>query len=261
MCPGYQHPHRPNEGPKSPVPAVTTETGARRGGGTLRGAAGRRPAPVFRRARSPRRRLPPFRGCPGNGAFGGGRSAGPAAGWWVRGGGAGVAGLPSDIARGSRGFPHPQNGGSLAEGSPPALTAPALTRPRSALSAQMLSRAKPAVGGTPPPGDRRRKKGKKVPQLEELLALRDFTGAIALLEVTAEAETPARGGHRGPLALPLPWGERYRRCPTAAGGGGSPSPALCPFRLLPHPFAAAFSPHLVERGLACEGCRLLPSEM
>ncbi|NXP74496.1 IFT56 protein, partial [Ramphastos sulfuratus] len=47
---------------------------------------------------------------------------------------------------------------------------------------QMLSRAKPAVGGTPPPGDRRRKKGKKIPQLEELLALRDFTGAIALLE-------------------------------------------------------------------------------
>ncbi|XP_069629760.1 intraflagellar transport protein 56 isoform X2 [Haliaeetus albicilla] len=46
----------------------------------------------------------------------------------------------------------------------------------------MLSRAKPAVGGTPPPADRRRKKGKKVPQLEELLALRDFTGAIALLE-------------------------------------------------------------------------------
>ncbi|NWY33063.1 IFT56 protein, partial [Pheucticus melanocephalus] len=47
---------------------------------------------------------------------------------------------------------------------------------------QMLSRAKPAVGGTPPPGDRRRKKGKEVPQLEELLAQRDFTGAIALLE-------------------------------------------------------------------------------
>ncbi|XP_068047579.1 intraflagellar transport protein 56 isoform X4 [Anomalospiza imberbis] len=46
----------------------------------------------------------------------------------------------------------------------------------------MLSRAKPAVGGTPPPGDRRRKKGKEVPQLEELLAQRDFTGAIALLE-------------------------------------------------------------------------------
>ncbi|XP_062424651.1 intraflagellar transport protein 56 isoform X3 [Rhea pennata] len=46
----------------------------------------------------------------------------------------------------------------------------------------MLSRAKPAVGGAPPPGDRRRKKGKKVPQLEELLAVRDFTGAITLLE-------------------------------------------------------------------------------
>uniref|UniRef100_A0A8C6JX90 Intraflagellar transport protein 56 n=2 Tax=Melopsittacus undulatus TaxID=13146 RepID=A0A8C6JX90_MELUD len=46
----------------------------------------------------------------------------------------------------------------------------------------MLSRAKPAVADTPPPLDRRRKKGKKVPQLEELLALRDFTGAIALLE-------------------------------------------------------------------------------
>ncbi|NXQ35062.1 IFT56 protein, partial [Alaudala cheleensis] len=47
---------------------------------------------------------------------------------------------------------------------------------------QMLSRAKPAMGGTPPAGDRRRKKGKEVPQLEELLAQRDFTGAIALLE-------------------------------------------------------------------------------
>ncbi|XP_029769868.1 intraflagellar transport protein 56-like [Terrapene carolina triunguis] len=46
----------------------------------------------------------------------------------------------------------------------------------------MLSRAKPAVGGAPPQGDKRKKKGKKVPQLEELLAQRDFTGAIALLE-------------------------------------------------------------------------------
>uniref|UniRef100_A0A8C3I9Z2 Intraflagellar transport protein 56 n=1 Tax=Chrysemys picta bellii TaxID=8478 RepID=A0A8C3I9Z2_CHRPI len=36
----------------------------------------------------------------------------------------------------------------------------------------MLSRAKPAVGGAPPQGDKRKKKGKK----------RDFTGAIALLE-------------------------------------------------------------------------------
>lgn len=67
----------------------------------------------------------------------------------------------------------------------------------------MLSRAKPAVGGTPPPGDRRRKKGKKVPQLEELLALRDFTGAIALLEVTAavRTETPAQGRRRAHAAL------------------------------------------------------------
>uniref|UniRef100_A0A452HZS0 Intraflagellar transport protein 56 n=1 Tax=Gopherus agassizii TaxID=38772 RepID=A0A452HZS0_9SAUR len=46
----------------------------------------------------------------------------------------------------------------------------------------MLSRAKPAMGSAPPQGDKRKKKGKKVPQLEELLAQRDFTGAIALLE-------------------------------------------------------------------------------
>uniref|UniRef100_A0A8C2T9J2 Intraflagellar transport protein 56 n=1 Tax=Coturnix japonica TaxID=93934 RepID=A0A8C2T9J2_COTJA len=51
----------------------------------------------------------------------------------------------------------------------------------------MLSRAKPAVGSAPPQGDRRRKKGKKVPQLEELLAGRDFTGAIALLEFQRHA--------------------------------------------------------------------------
>ncbi|XP_066846303.1 intraflagellar transport protein 56 [Anser cygnoides] len=51
----------------------------------------------------------------------------------------------------------------------------------------MLSRAKPAVGSAPAAGDRRRKKGKKVPQLEELLALRDFTGAIALLEFKRHA--------------------------------------------------------------------------
>ncbi|XP_051493439.1 intraflagellar transport protein 56 isoform X2 [Apus apus] len=46
----------------------------------------------------------------------------------------------------------------------------------------MLSRAKPAVGGTPPLGEKWRKKGKQVPQLRELLDQRDFTGAIALLE-------------------------------------------------------------------------------
>ncbi|KFO86639.1 Tetratricopeptide repeat protein 26 [Buceros rhinoceros silvestris] len=45
----------------------------------------------------------------------------------------------------------------------------------------MLSRAKPAVGDTPPPGDRRRKTGKKVTQLEDLPAKTDFTGAIPLL--------------------------------------------------------------------------------
>ncbi|XP_010129438.1 PREDICTED: tetratricopeptide repeat protein 26 [Buceros rhinoceros silvestris] len=44
----------------------------------------------------------------------------------------------------------------------------------------MLSRAKPAVGDTPPPGDRRRKTGKKVTQLEDLPAKTDFTGAIPL---------------------------------------------------------------------------------
>lgn len=54
----------------------------------------------------------------------------------------------------------------------------------------MLSRAKPAVGGAPPQGDKRKKKGKKVLQLEELLAQRDFTGAIALLEVTGVGAAP-----------------------------------------------------------------------
>ncbi|NWV44113.1 IFT56 protein, partial [Grantiella picta] len=51
---------------------------------------------------------------------------------------------------------------------------------------QMLSRAKPAMGDTPPPAERRRKKGKEVPQLEEFLAQRDFTGAIVLLEFKQE---------------------------------------------------------------------------
>ncbi|XP_063164584.1 intraflagellar transport protein 56 isoform X1 [Candoia aspera] len=46
----------------------------------------------------------------------------------------------------------------------------------------MLSRLKPAVGGGPQSADKRRKKGKRLPQLEELLTQRDFTGAIALLE-------------------------------------------------------------------------------
>ncbi|XP_019400753.1 PREDICTED: intraflagellar transport protein 56 isoform X3 [Crocodylus porosus] len=51
----------------------------------------------------------------------------------------------------------------------------------------MLSRAKPAVGAAAPLGDKRKKKGKKVPQRDELLAQRDFTGAIALLEFKRQA--------------------------------------------------------------------------
>lgn len=50
----------------------------------------------------------------------------------------------------------------------------------------MLSRAKPAVGGGPPHIDKRKKKGRKIPKLEELLSQRDFTGAITLLEVTSK---------------------------------------------------------------------------
>uniref|UniRef100_A0ABI7WWJ8 Intraflagellar transport protein 56 n=4 Tax=Felidae TaxID=9681 RepID=A0ABI7WWJ8_FELCA len=46
----------------------------------------------------------------------------------------------------------------------------------------MLSRAKPAVGGDLPHADKRKKKGRKIPKLEELLSQRDFTGAITLLE-------------------------------------------------------------------------------
>ncbi|XP_069508807.1 intraflagellar transport protein 56 isoform X1 [Ambystoma mexicanum] len=46
----------------------------------------------------------------------------------------------------------------------------------------MLSRAKPAVGADLQQGDQRKKKGRKIPKLEELLSLRDFTGAITLLE-------------------------------------------------------------------------------
>ncbi|XP_033620400.1 intraflagellar transport protein 56 isoform X2 [Fukomys damarensis] len=46
----------------------------------------------------------------------------------------------------------------------------------------MLSRAKPAVGGEPPQTNKRKKKGRKIPKLEELLSQRDFTGAITLLE-------------------------------------------------------------------------------
>ncbi|PNJ52064.1 TTC26 isoform 4 [Pongo abelii] len=46
----------------------------------------------------------------------------------------------------------------------------------------MLSRAKPAVGRGVQHTDKRKKKGRKIPKLEELLSKRDFTGAITLLE-------------------------------------------------------------------------------
>lgn len=50
----------------------------------------------------------------------------------------------------------------------------------------MLSRAKPAVGGDLLHTDKRKKKGRKIPKLEELLSQRDFTGAITLLEVMSK---------------------------------------------------------------------------
>ncbi|XP_063497729.1 intraflagellar transport protein 56 isoform X5 [Symphalangus syndactylus] len=46
----------------------------------------------------------------------------------------------------------------------------------------MLSRAKPAVGRGVQHTDKRKKKDRKIPKLEELLSKRDFTGAITLLE-------------------------------------------------------------------------------
>ncbi|XP_066118513.1 intraflagellar transport protein 56 isoform X1 [Saccopteryx bilineata] len=46
----------------------------------------------------------------------------------------------------------------------------------------MLSRAKPAVGRDLLYTGKRKKKGRKMPKLEELLSQRDFTGAITLLE-------------------------------------------------------------------------------
>lgn len=77
---------------------------------------------------------------------------------------------------------------------------------------QMLSRIKPAVGGGSLPGDKRKKKGKRIPQLEELLILRDFTGGIALLEVpgirlgdwtdeTRGRSCVGRGGVDGPARV------------------------------------------------------------
>ncbi|XP_073448806.1 intraflagellar transport protein 56 isoform X2 [Aquarana catesbeiana] len=51
----------------------------------------------------------------------------------------------------------------------------------------MLSRAKPAVGGDLQQADKQNKKAKKVPKLDDLLAQRDFTGAITLLEFKRQA--------------------------------------------------------------------------
>lgn len=46
----------------------------------------------------------------------------------------------------------------------------------------MLSRVKPAVGGEPVQGDKKKKKGKKIPKLEEYVSQRDYMGAMTLLE-------------------------------------------------------------------------------
>ncbi|XP_059496769.1 intraflagellar transport protein 56 isoform X2 [Stegostoma tigrinum] len=46
----------------------------------------------------------------------------------------------------------------------------------------MLSRAKPAVSGETLQMDKKKKKGKKIPKLEEYLVSRDYSGALTLLE-------------------------------------------------------------------------------
>ncbi|XP_069765379.1 intraflagellar transport protein 56 isoform X1 [Narcine bancroftii] len=46
----------------------------------------------------------------------------------------------------------------------------------------MLSRSKPAVGGEMLQMDKKKKKGKKIPKLEEFLTARDYSGALTLLE-------------------------------------------------------------------------------
>ena len=48
---------------------------------------------------------------------------------------------------------------------------------------KMLSRAKPATGPGAAPPQKEKQKKKKMPKLDELLANRDFTGAMTLLEV------------------------------------------------------------------------------
>ncbi|XP_072506197.1 intraflagellar transport protein 56 isoform X1 [Notamacropus eugenii] len=89
----------------------------------------------------------------------------------------------------SRPLPHPPpgcrgNGGGSADAASGRSGASA-SSPRSGLDSvakMMLSRAKPAVGGDLQQVDKRKKKGRKIPKLEELLSQRDFTGAITLLE-------------------------------------------------------------------------------
>ncbi|XP_039622352.1 intraflagellar transport protein 56 [Polypterus senegalus] len=46
----------------------------------------------------------------------------------------------------------------------------------------MLSRAKPALGGDAQQNDKKKKKNKKIPKLDEYLSQRDYMGAITLLE-------------------------------------------------------------------------------
>lgn len=48
----------------------------------------------------------------------------------------------------------------------------------------MLSRTKPAMGSGTVAAGKDIKKGKKMPTVEEFLEMRDYTGAITLLEVT-----------------------------------------------------------------------------
>ncbi|XP_032826363.2 intraflagellar transport protein 56 [Petromyzon marinus] len=51
----------------------------------------------------------------------------------------------------------------------------------------MLSRAKPAVGAGTQPAVEKKKKGKTIPKLEDLLSNRDYTGAITYLEFQRHA--------------------------------------------------------------------------
>ncbi|XP_023360679.1 intraflagellar transport protein 56 isoform X4 [Sarcophilus harrisii] len=87
--------------------------------------------------------------------------------------------FPFPLPRGCRG-----NGGGSSD-APSDRSRAFASSPQSGLDSaakMMLSRAKPAVGGDLQQIDKRKKKGRKIPKLEELLSQRDFTGAITLLE-------------------------------------------------------------------------------